>query len=202
MYYSWKQTKEVFPKDIKVGDIVDTYRQDGWSRSVSDGWKVVAVAGAFVTLECRRGKPEQTTLSTEGLIFEVSLTEKEYRAKYEPIAAQIIKVLNDEPLPPMDWDSHTMDNSWADIDAWNMAASCEEHNIRIVGWFPLETPKNGWFQQMDAGIVAEDLVDGDMFWTHYKKEWIEEMTHWYEGIKADDANGTDRYTRIRDHGKT
>ena len=55
MYYSWRQVKDVFPKDIKVGDIVNTYRQDGHCVNVSDGWKVIAVAGAFVTLECRRG---------------------------------------------------------------------------------------------------------------------------------------------------
>lgn len=188
MYASWRQVKDVFPKDIKVGDIVDTYRQDGHCVSVSDGWKVVAVAGAFVTLECRRGHHEPTTLSTEGLIFEVPLTEKEYRAKYQTIAAQIIKVLNDEPLPFMDWSSHTMDNSWTDIDPWDMAAICEDKNIRVIGWFPLEQVKQGWFNDLDIGIVAEDLFDGEIIWTHYKKEWIEDMTNWFKGIGEEDEN--------------
>lgn len=188
MYASWRQVKQMLPKDIKVGDVIEAYRQNGTHHSTSDGWLVIDKAGAFIVIQTRRGQPTQESLSTEDLILEVPLTEKEYHKKYQKGAQEIINALCGDPLPLLGWDSHTMDNSWTACDAWDMAASCEDKHIKVLGWFPLESVKHGWFHEYDIGIVAQDLDDNDIFWTHYNSAWIQEMREWFESLTMEEGS--------------
>lgn len=186
MYASWRQVKKVPPSEVNVGDVVESYIQDGTYHSASDGWLVVGKMGAAITLQFLRGKPVQIALSTEGLMFEVPLTEEEYRGKYEARAQEIMQVLTADPLSPLSWDDHTMDNAWIDCDIWDFAAACEDQHVKVLGWFPLESVKHGWFQEYDIGIVGQDTDTDEIFWTHYNSEWIKDMEEWYNAVSRED----------------
>jgi len=175
-------TKLIPLNQVKVGDKIETIRQNGSYHSAQ--WFVKEVTGAFVTLALWTPDGKQEAFSTENAYAEIPLTEAEYHQRYQAEAERIISILSG---PPFDGNKilpdayKEMDNSWCDIDPWDMAHRLKEKRYELIGYFKLDTPKRSWLGlELDLGIVAKDLDTGDLCWCHYCSGWIEDMISCYQ----------------------
>ena len=191
-----KDTKTIPVKSLKVGDIIDTLidKSGDVDQYVMAKWEVIEVTGAYIKLAewCKHDRI--ITKSTEDLYTEIPLTKEEFRKKYQHDANYIYtKML--QPISQADRDywvlhnEHTLDNGWAMGDCYEMAKECKERGIKLIGWTPLTDAqkRHSWTGEvLDTAIIYEYLYNDDdpfeettWYWVHYKKEWIDDMLHFY-----------------------
>lgn len=171
-----RDTKLVPIKNIKIGEKFDKLQSSNSSQMAR--FELVELNGAFAKIKVY---DRIETFSTEGLFAEVPLSDVEFRAKYKQGAAVFVEQLKNKMSIHDNIGYHEMWNSWIQTDAYEFAAACQEHKIRIIGWFELGDYAKEFVSGMtlDIGIVAEN-EDG-RFWCHARKDWIDGiMKDWRE----------------------
>jgi len=78
-----------------------------------------------------------------------------------------------------DHGEHEWDNSWLVVGIEELAKELTKRNYTLIGWFYLSQPK-GYIEglDLDIGIVYEE--DGNRFWCHYAKKWLDDDIEFYE----------------------
>lgn len=173
-----RDEKRIPIKSMKVGDTFrHLVRPNGMTMA---NFEVLEISGAFCKLKVY---DRVETYSTEDLYAEVPLSDEEFKAKYKTQAADLIERLKHEITDLHEIGHHEMWNSWIQTDAYEFAAACKEHKIRIIGWFELGDDAREFVSGMilDIGIVAEYEDEDGRFWCHARKDWIDGiMKEWEE----------------------
>lgn len=134
---------------------------------------------AYVVLEMWRPGGMEEKYSSEWM-FGIKMTDEEFREKYNAIAGEIVKALqnrmNGDEIGP-----HEMANGWLDSDPWEMASACSKRKYNVLGHCRDIMPKRSFLggEPLDVGVCVED-EDGDRFWCHFRSETIEIMVRRYE----------------------
>lgn len=168
--------KWVTAAKLRPGDEVSQYKQGNSVHMAR--WTVIEANPTYVQWRCF--DRDEETIAAEGCLFGIKMTRDEYKAKWRDKAKIALDHITTQ-IESMNWDSHTMDNGWCDIDAYRLAQICEDRGFVPLGWFPLNEDSyhicyTG--ETLDIGVAATD--GEDTFWCHYKKEWLDEMKSWFE----------------------
>lgn len=79
-----------------------------------------------------------------------------------------------------DHGEHECDNSWLGCGIKDITEGVTKGNYTLLGWFPLAQAKNYTTGiDLDIGVVCED-EDGNRFWCHYAKKWLDDDLDFYE----------------------
>lgn len=173
-----RDTKLVPIKNVEIDKEFHNLQSPNSSRMAK--FELVEVCGAFAKIKVY---DKIETFSTEGLFAEVPLSEAEFKAKYKQGAAAVVEQLKNKMSIHDNIGYHEMWNSWIQTDAYEFAAACKEHKIRIIGWFELGDDAREFVSGMilDIGIVAEYEDEDGRFWCHARKDWIDGiMKEWEE----------------------
>lgn len=137
---------------------------------------------AFVTLLIFGTTEEQ--IPSEGTMFEVDMTEQEFRQRYQKQAEELMAAIQ-TTLPRYAIGYHEMWNSWITYDPYEMAALCQKDKIRIIGHCKDITPKHNLFDNtvQDIGICAE-YEDGEKIWCHASMDALQDMLKLWEKRQA------------------
>ena len=82
-----------------------------------------------------------------------------------------------------DHGEHEWDNSWLGCSIEDMTEELNKNNFTLIGWFNLSQIKKYTESiNLDIGIVCED-EDGERFWCHYAKKWLDNNIEDYERSK-------------------
>ena len=141
---------------------------------------VEAANVAFVTV--LKWGTDKEDIASEETLFEVDMTEEEFRSQYSKGAAEVLQALQNK-LAEYEIGYHEMWNSWIRYDPYEMAAECQERKIKVVGVCGDITPKRNLFDPdliLDIGICAE-YSDGERFWCHASRTYLDEMLEQYNG---------------------
>ena len=169
-YVTWRSLK----KDQKIHG----YKR-GNSRSFFKA-VVKSTNAAFVTV--LKWGTEEEKIPAEETMFEVDMTEEEFKSQHAKGAAEVIKALQNL-LAEYEIGYHEMWNAWIRYDPYEMAASCQHHKFKVVGVCNDITPKHNMFDHdliLDIGICAE-YSDGERFWCHASRKCLDDMLAEYEG---------------------
>jgi hypothetical protein len=157
------ETKYISFSELNVGMEIHSYKK-GCSETFCRQ-DVKSIKNNSVTLSW--GK---TLENASDYIFSVELTEEELKEKYKDAIQKIKEALNHD-LGQVDG-YHEMYNTW--LYAGNLAeiaSSLNEHNLRIIGYATLITPKQTMFgTTLDIGVVAEYDDGGERIWCHCSNE--------------------------------
>lgn len=173
------KSKYVTYRHLKPGDKIH-----GWK----DGTRirycratVVSVNPAYVTVSVFDQYEEK--LNAETAMFEVEMTEKEFRAKHAAGAAEIMQNIHNK-LQIDACGYHEMWNAWIGVDPYEMAAWAQKHKFKIVGHTDLSIPKLSMFggDPLDIGICCE-YEDGERFWCHARSSYLRDMEKYYDRHK-------------------
>lgn len=173
-----RKSKFVTWRSLKKGQKIHGYKQ-GNRRSFCSA-VVESANAAFVTV-LMWGTDEEK-ISAEETMFEVDMTEEEFKSQYANGAAEVIKALQNR-LAEYEIGYHEMWNSWISYDPYEMAAECQDQRIKVVGVCDDITPKRNMFDSdfiLDIGICAE-YSDGERFWCHASRKYLDDMLADYEG---------------------
>lgn len=175
-----KKTKYVTWRSLTKGQEIHGYKR-GFS---THGFHAVVESTnvAFVTVLMWGTDEEQ--IASEDTMFEVDMTEEEFRGQYAKGAAEIIQALQNS-LAEYEIGYHEMWNAWISYDPYEMAAACQDQKIKVIGVCNDITPKHPMFDPdfvLDIGICAE-YADGERFWCHASRKYLEDMLTDYEGGK-------------------
>ena len=104
------------------------------------------------------------------------LSDAEMRQKYSEGAKAVAEAFNN--IIYTDHGPHDWDNSWLMANTIEeLAAFFQERDYHIIGYFPLNEPAHTESYRRtvyDVGVVFE-YEDGERFWTHGCKEYIDDM---------------------------
>lgn len=180
------KTKYVTWRALKKGQEIHGYKR-GTLYSMFRA-KVESTNAAYVTV-LKWGTDEEK-IPAEETMFEVDMTEDEFKSQYAKGAAEVIKALQNR-LAEYEIGYHEMWNSWIRYDPYEMAAECQNRKIKVVGVCGDITPKRNLFDHnliLDIGICAEYSY-GERFWCHASRAYLDEMLaeygHLAEGGSSD-----------------
>lgn len=128
---------------------------------------IVAMTDGFTTFALWTPTGKTEIFSNEGLYAEVPMSDQEYKNQWKA-SAVALRIALAEPISQMDWSSHDWDNGWIEDTIWEMADSLHDRNYDLIGWFPLET----LYRDFDIGMAVHDKRDDQIFWVHWKLEYI------------------------------
>lgn len=178
-----RKTKYVTWKSLKKGQEIRGYKRG----SLTSGFRAVVESAnvAFVTVMKWGTTREQ--ISSEETMFEVVMTEEEFKAMYTNGAKEVMKALQNK-LAEYEIGYHEMWNAWITYDPYNMAAECQDKKLKVVGVCYDITPKRNMFDVnliLDVGICVE-YSDGDRFWCHASRESLDRMFELYENLAKEE----------------
>lgn len=152
------ETKYIPFSELKVGMEIRSYKK-GCSETFCRQ-DVKSIKNNSVTLSWG-----ETLENASDYMFSVELTEEELKEKYKDAIQEIKEALNHD-LGQVDG-YHEMYNTWLYAGGLaEIASSLNEHNLRIVGYATLITPKQTMFGTiLDIGVVAE-YDNGERIWCH------------------------------------
>lgn len=156
------ETKYIQFSELKVGMEIRSYKK-GCSETFCRQ-DVKSIKNNSVTLSWG-----ETLENASDYMFSVELTEEELKEKYKDAIQEIKEALNHD-LGQVDG-YHEMYNTWLYAGSLaEIASSLNEHNLRIIGYATLITPKQTMFgTTLDIGVVAE-YNDGERIWCHCSNE--------------------------------
>ena len=173
-----KKRKYVTWRSLKSGQEIYGYKK-GFSTCGFRG--VVESANvAFVTV--LKWGTDKEQIASEDTMFEVDMTDEEFRSQYAKGAAEVIQALQNS-LAEYEIGYHEMWNAWIRYDPYEMAAECQDRKIKVIGVCGDITPKQNLFDPdliLDIGICAE-YSDGERFWCHASRTYLDEMLEQYKG---------------------
>lgn len=172
------ETKYVTYKNLHKGQKICGTRDENCTSSFTAFVKESNVA--YVTVEkWNPGGDIEKIPSTA--MFEVELTEAEYKAKYREKAKEVLKSLENK-LYVDEIGPHSMWNAWLDNSPYDIAANCRKEKIRIIGVCTDIVPKTTFFGTvLDIGVCAEH-EDGERFWCHFDSDTIASMKKRYKEL--------------------
>lgn len=139
---------------------------------------------ASVIVEMWRVGGELENIDADAM-FAIEMTREEVEAKYFDKAKELLnniqtKLHRDEIGP------HDMWNAWLNIDPYEMAQMCSRFNLTVLGHCTDIVPKTSWIAAdvLDIGVCVEDY-DGDRFWCHWKKDYIDMMIEDFQEVSDD-----------------
>lgn len=173
-----RKRKYVTWKSLKKGQEIHGYKRG----TLTSGFYAVVESAnvAFVTV-LKWGTDEEK-IPAEETMFEVDMTEDEFKSKYAKGAAEVIQALQNL-LAEYEIGYHEMWNAWISYDPYEMAAECQDKKIKVIGVCNDITPKHIMFDPdfiLDIGICAE-YSDGERFWCHASRKYLDDMLSDYEG---------------------
>jgi hypothetical protein len=132
-------------------------------------------------------------------LYEVPLTEKEFSEKYFNEAKEVYNKLHNKMF--IEYAGyHEMWNAWIDYDIYQLAANLREHNLELLGYIELSSPKVSFVgTKLEIGLVVKQ--EEDIFWCHASKEYLDDMLDEYKeefGNEKDPVSGSG--SRSREHG--
>lgn len=173
-----RKRKYVTWRSLKKGQEIHGYKQ---GHCTCGFYAVVeSTNAAFVTV-LKWGTDEEK-IPAEETMFEVDMTEEEFKSQHAKGAAEVIKALQNR-LAKYEIGYHEMWNAWISYDPYEMAAECQDHKIKVVGVCYDITAKNALFGIdfiLDIGICAE-YSNGERFWCHASRKYLDDMLADYEG---------------------
>lgn len=172
-----RETKQVSYKELKVGQIVESYSQDGYSHMATI--KILEITPLFVRVDVYG---HEKTLVNEGLLFTVNLTEDEIKLKYKSAAKEIITNIQNK-ISQNEIGYHEMWNSWCSFDPYEMAHYCGQEGIKIIGYCTDIIPRHhfaGFI--LDIGVCAEYIDNGERFWCHQESKSLQLMLEDYSDL--------------------
>ena len=182
-YWKDKYDKQVIGKKLKVGDIINGYAYDG-GHCYCYNRKVVEVTPLYVKHKWNDHEPETTSANA---MFDVELTDEEFHAMFFDKAKNLMKKLRTE-LSESEIGCATMDNSWTEVDPYEMAAAMDYKKMEILGIHKSEYPKTSWFgHKLDILIVAKD-EDGDIVHCHFDSTYIDHMEKRHKELLEENEN--------------
>ena len=117
--------------------------------------------------------------STETL-FRIKLDNEEYRKKYNDYVVKIIDGIQNK-LSEYEIGQHSVDNSWISTDPWELAATCKEANLHIMGYCPDIPPKNVGAIIWDVGLcIAKEGITENKIWCHFSMNGIKTIIERYK----------------------
>lgn len=157
------KTKEVTWRHLVKGQILHGWKY-GNSTTMARA-TVVSVNVANVSVMVFDTRPQD--IPSEGTMFEVEMTEEEFRKVHLNGAVGVVRALRNN-LAEYEIGYHEMYNGWISYDPWEMAANLKEKKMKLVGICRSIIPKTGLFdgEKYDIGLCAEYLEDGTRFWCH------------------------------------
>ena len=131
-------------------------------------------------------------------LFVVKMSDDEFQAKYRKRAKEVMSALCNR-LASYEIGYHEMWNSWLDIDPYEMAANCDRHNLKVLGYCQDIPYKAAMFsgEHLDIGICVED-EDGDKFWCHYKSDWLRQTFDVFHEIAPENSPWAGKGTNAGD----
>lgn len=170
-----RETKFVTFRHLKVGqEIIEV--KDGSSHSHFKGY-VKSITPSYVEIAHWSADGPVEKYSTS-VMFGVEMTEEELKRKYKDGAKEVLLVLQNK-LHRDEIGYHEMWNAWLGACPYEIAKYCKDEKIRIVGCCSDITPKTSWSDVvLDIGVCAE-YEDGERFWCHFCKEYIDDMCRDY-----------------------
>lgn len=169
-----RKLKWVSSHELKPGDVVDSYQNaDGIVHMAS--WLVREASSLLITWDQWCDPKNRETISALGCKFAVPMTWEEFHNQWREQAKEVVEILRAGPITALDSNSHTMWNAWLGADAYELAQSLHDNRLKLLGWFPLDSPKYSWLgEPLDIGVAAE-YPDGEKMWCHYSKEWLNDI---------------------------
>lgn len=169
------KSKYVTWRHLKPGDKIKGWKAGNGCRYAKA--TVVSVNSAHVTVSVFDRYEEK--IDAETAMFEVEMTDKEFRAKHAAGAAEIIKNIQNK-LQIDECGYHEMWNVWIGVDPYEMAAYAQKHKFKVVGHSVLSFPKHPMFggDPLDIGICCE-YEDGERFWCHARSSYLQDMVKYY-----------------------
>ncbi len=156
------KSKQITYKYLKIGQEVDRWIIGG--RTTMASAIVKDINASFVTLLVFGTREEK--LPSEEAMFSVKMDDAEFQALYRDAAKELMKSIQNK-LQDYEIGYHEMWNSWLTFDPYEMAAYCQEHDMKIIGHCDGIIPKAAMFsgEILDIGVCAE-YSDGDKIWCH------------------------------------
>ena len=165
------KTKKVTWKHLKPGTRIHGYSLEGF-HTFAPG-TVVSANTAYVTYLAF--DKDERKISSEAM-FEIDMTQEEINRKYKSTAKKVVEGLKNT-VSEYEAGPHEMWNSWIRLDPLEMAATCEEEDMSVIGCFKLDIPNICMFgdDELDIGIVAQYNDTGEKFWCHAYSKWLDDI---------------------------
>lgn len=152
------ETKKVTYKHLHIGQKIMGVQNENERRMFTAFVKSVNVA--YVTIELWEvgGREERIDASC---MFEVELTEEEFKRKYREKAKEVLTNIENKLLVD-EMGSHEMWNAWLYGTPYEIAAYCTKEKMKVIGHSTGIIPKKAMFSgdTLDIGVCAE-YEDGE-----------------------------------------
>ena len=170
---SARDYKEVPIKKVPVGTKFERLLTP--SSICMSNFELVELTGAYAKIKSFDREPE--VYSTENLFIEVPLTREEKEVKYTQKIEELKNGLRRQLSTSDFMGYHEMWNGSLELDIVEMASTCVEHNMTILGYVKFEKGQEKVSSitgtKFDVGIVAQYLdEEGDIFWCHSSSDWF------------------------------
>lgn len=145
----------------------------GYKRGASTcGFRGVVESANVAFVAVLKWGTDKEQIASEDTMFEVDMTDDEFRSQYAKGAVEVIQALQNS-LAEYEIGYHEMWNSWIRYDPYEMAAECQDRKIKVVGVCDD-------ILILGIGICAE-YSDGERFWCHASRAYLDEMLDYYKG---------------------
>lgn len=149
------------------------------SRRMSFVGYVKDINPAFVTIEKWNQGGEEERYNSSSM-FLIELTEEEFEEKYKEKAIEVFKNIQNK-LHKDEIGYHEMWNGWLYGSFYEIAKTCIDNNMIVVGHCSDITPKHSLIDNhtLDVGICAK-TENGERFWCHFSSENLKRIISRFE----------------------
>lgn len=173
------ENKQVIYKNLSLDQEIKGYTLGGTTSSFNGIVKDINAAN--VTVWAWGNSNLERKISSEAM-FMIEMTEAEFNDKYREGAKEVLKNIQNK-LNYDELGSHEMWNSWLYGTPYEMAKSCQENHMKIIGHSSDIIPKTSMIsgEIYNLGVCVE-CDDGERIWCHYSTKCLEDLLDRYSEL--------------------
>ena len=186
-----RSQKVVRSKELEPGQAVWSYMEP--NGRVNSGYATIIAVSPFQVTIRSAGSQRDVVIDARGAEFAVEMSAAEYLEKYGAAAEELMAAIRTK-IPAADVGTKVMDNRWAIPDPYEMAATCKEQGLRILGHSDEMGTKRSWGgEDLDIVFCAQHIDTDEKIWCHASSRDIEAMEtsirRWNKKLESETARG-------------